>query len=244
MIMGKIVFEGKNLDEALENACKELGIEKDKIKYEILEKGSKGFLKVFSKKTKIEVLIEKRLNLKEKIEEILDKEISEINFEKTNKPSEKSYNNDEEVIETAKEFIQELFKFFDIELRVDYRQHKDKVLILIFTQGDFIKTNNFEEFIYSIQYLTNKMISSKYRSNLKFEIDINEYIKKKIVKLKQFAKEISIKAKNEHRSIKLRPMYPNERRIIHVTLKNDKHIRTESVGNGEKKRIIISPTEQ
>jgi len=243
--MGKIVFEGKNLDEALENACKELGIEKDKIKYEILEKGSKGFLKVFSKKTKIEVLIEKRLNLKEKIEEILDKEISEINFEKTNKPSEKSYNNnDEEVIETAKEFIQELFKFFDIELRVDYRQHKDKVLILIFTQGDFIKTNNFEEFIYSIQYLTNKMISSKYRSNLKFEIDINEYIKKKIVKLKQFAKEISIKAKNEHRSIKLRPMYPNERRIIHVTLKNDKHIRTESVGNGEKKRIIISPTEQ
>jgi spoIIIJ-associated protein len=88
------------------------------------------------------------------------------------------------------------------------------------------------------------MISSKYRSNLKFEIDINEYIKKKIVKLKQFAKEISIKAKNEHRSIKLRPMYPNERRIIHVTLKNDKHIRTESVGNGEKKRIIISPTEQ
>ncbi len=254
--MEKIVFEGKNIEEALENASRELGIDKDKIKYEVIEKGSKGFLKVFSKKTRIEVIVEKEENLKEKIEQMLDKEISEIAIEKKEDKSfhtnnetelelekEKNFENDQDVIEGAKEFVKELFKYFDIEIRVDYRQHKDKVLILIFTQGDFIKTNNFEEFIYSIQYLTNKIIANKFKSNLKFEIDINEYIKKKIIKLKQFAREISIKAKNEHRSIKLRPMYPNERRIIHVALKHDKDVKTESIGNGEKKRIVISPVE-
>lgn len=240
--MEKIVFEGKNLEEALENAAKKLGVEKDKIKYEVIEKGSKGFFKVFSKKTKIEVLLDDELKLKDKIEEIINKEISEISLEKP-EIEENQHKDDEEIIDYAKEFIRKLFSFFDIEVRVDFRQNRDKVLILVFTQGDFIKTNNFEEFIYSIQYLTNKIVSTKYKSNLKFEIDINEYIKKKIVKLRQFAKEISNRAKAEHRSIKLRPMYPNERRIIHVALKHDKHVKTESVGNGEKKRIIISPTE-
>ena len=239
--MGERIFEAKTVEEALEKASKELGIEKEKINYDVLEDGNKGFLKVFSKKAKIKVFLEKHeKDVMEKAEEIVENEFSDLISKKENSSTD-SLATDDEIINFIKNYLTDFFKFFNINIRFDYRQYKSKINILIFTQGDFIETNNFEEFIYSIKFLINKIVSKKFNTNLKIDIDINDYIKKKILKLKQIAREVSEKVKVEQRSIKLRPMYPNERKIVHVTLKNDTEIKTESIGNGEKKQVVISP---
>jgi spoIIIJ-associated protein len=241
------IFEGKTVEEALENAATELNIPKEGIKYEIIDEGSKGFLKVFSKKARIKIKNFSKSDVKEKVEEIVENGFADLNIlkndnnEKTSNKHVEHHFNDEEVVEFIRDYLTDFFKFFNISIRFDYRHHKTKLNILIFTQGDFIETNNFEEFIYSIKYIINKVVSKKFKTNLKIDVDINEYIKKKILKLKQIAKEVSEKVKIEQRSIKLRPMYPNERRVVHITLKNDRAIKTESIGNGEKKQVIISP---
>jgi spoIIIJ-associated protein len=246
------VFEGKTIEDAVEKASKELNIEKSELRYEVLEEGGKGFFKVFSKKPRIKVILKSETTYKEKLDAMLEEEFGELNVS-ASKISEKipttdntveaksEKSSDEEVIEFVKEYLSNMFNLLGVKIRFDYRLYKNKVSILLFTQGDYIETNNFEEFIYSIRYLLSKIVSKKFNSNLKFEVDINEYVKKKIQKLKQIAKEVSEKAKSEQKSIKLRPMYPNERKVIHIALKNDKDIKTESIGNGDKKQVMISP---
>lgn len=246
------VFEGKTIEDAVEKASRELKINKENIQYEILEEGGKGIFKVFSKKPKIKVLFKHEKTYKEKLDAMLEEEFG--GFQVTQSPEsvpEKAKEHikqpsasDEEVLDFVKEFLTTMFDLLEVNVRFDYRIYKNKVNILLFTQGDYIETNNFEEFIYSIKYLITKAVAKRFNSNLKFEVDVNEYVKKKVQKLKQIAKEVSEKVKMEQKSIKLRPMYPNERKVIHVTLKNDKEIKTESIGNGDKKQVMISPVKQ
>ncbi len=249
------VFEGKTIDDAVDKASKELNIDKDKIEYEILEQGGKGLFKVFSKKPKIKVLYKPEATYKEKLDAMLEKELGDFKVntdniseeETTHKENENTnsgknaHDADEEVLEFVKNYIETMFDYLNIKIRFDYRLYKNKVNILLFTQGDYIDINNFEEFIYSIKYLISKAVAKKFNTNLKFEVDINEYVKKKTNKLRQIAKEVSEKVKTEHKSVKLRPMYPNERKVIHVALKYDREIKTESIGHGDKKQVIISP---
>ncbi len=255
----EFIFEGKTVEEALENASKELEIKKEELKYEIIDEGSKGFLGVFSKKAKIKVFIDLKVNeVKEKINNLLENEFKidvneEIGTSVKNIPTEapiisddkkeKNINLDsEEVIKEVKKFIKEIFGFLDISVNIEVRKRKDNnVNLNIFTMGAQIPVSNLEDFILSLQFLVNKLSNVKLRSKLFFNIDINEFMAKKIDRLKNMAIEISKKVRKEGKSYTLKPMIASDRRIIHLTLKNNKFVKTESKGNGDKKRIIISP---
>lgn len=247
MIEGK-VFEGKSIEEALEIASKELNIPLKDIKYEIVEEGAKGFLGVFSKKAKIKVILgEGETNqVKEKINELLE---NELKFdlkenEETKFVEEKENVNDDEVIEKIKDFIREIFGFFDISINIEVRKRRNNSINLsIFTKGAQIPAKNLEEFILALQFLVNKLANVKLKSGLFFNVDINEFMAKKIDRLKNLAIEISKKVRKEGKSYTLKPMMPQDRRIIHLALKNNKFVKTESKGDGDKKRIIISPSQ-
>ena len=109
--------------------------------------------------------------------------------------------------------------------------------------GAQIPTKNLEDFILSLQFLINKLSNVKMKSKIFFNLDINEFMAKKVERLKNLAIEISKKVRKEGKSYTLKPMIPSDRRIIHLTLKNNKFVKTESRGNGDKKRVIISPSD-
>ena len=238
------IFEGKNIDEALETASKELNISKDEIKYEVIEEGQKGFLGVFSKKTKIKVFLQENdvEQVKEKINNLLEEELK-IDLHES-KDEEKKEVNEDEVIEKVKEFIRDVFGFFDISVNIEVRKKRNNVVNLsVFTMGAQIPTKNLEDFILSLQFLINKLSNVKMKSKIFFNLDINEFMAKKVERLKNLAIEISKKVRKEGKSYTLKPMIPSDRRIIHLTLKNNKFVKTESRGNGDKKRVIISPSD-
>ena len=225
------IFEGKSVEEAVNEASKELNIPVEEIKYEIIEEGAKGFLGVFSKKAKIKVLIEKRVSkVKEEINNLVE---NELNIE---------LKNEDEVIEKVKDFVREIFSFFEISINIEVRKRKNNVVNLsVFTKGNQIPVKNLEEFILALQFLINKLANVKLKSKTYFNLDINEFMLKKVERLKNLAKEISKKVKKERKSYTLKPMISSDRRIIHLTLKNDKFVKTESRGSGDKKRIVVSP---
>ncbi len=257
-----LIFEGNTIEEAVEEAVRKLNIPKEELKYEIVEEGSKGFLGVFSKKAKIKVEIDLHVDeVKEKINEIVenelkidvDEELGEVlnkdNEEKEileKKDNERDEENIDEVVDKVKEFIREVFGFFEISVNIEVRKRKNQniVNLNIFTMGSQIPTKSLEDFILSLQFLVNKYSSLKLKSKVNFIIDINEFMAKKIDRLKNLAIEISKKVRKEGKSYTLKPMIASDRRVIHLALKNNKFVKTESRGEGEKKRVIISPVKR
>jgi len=72
-------------------------------------------------------------------------------------------------------------------------------------------------------------------------IDAEGYRKKKINTLKELAKKLAARVKKTGKIFSTSPLSAGERKIIHLTLQKDQEVKTQSVGEGELKRVNIIP---
>jgi len=74
-------------------------------------------------------------------------------------------------------------------------------------------------------------------------LEINDYRERRKSYLASHAQRAAEQVRESGQEIELEPMKPNERRIIHITLKEEKDVMTESLGEGMDRRIVIKPVE-
>lgn len=91
----------------------------------------------------------------------------------------------------------------------------------------------------SIQYLLSLAVNKEKEGYLKILLDVNDYRSKREETLTRLAKRMSDKAIRTKRPVKLEPMNPYERRIIHAALQDTKGIKTYSEGNEPYRRVVI-----
>jgi spoIIIJ-associated protein len=93
----------------------------------------------------------------------------------------------------------------------------------------------------SLQHIIRIIARKKIKSTEKFTLDVNSYRKDRSISLIKFAHSMAEQAIREKRAIVLRPMSPYERRIIHMELSGNNQVKTESIGEGTERKIVISP---
>lgn len=93
-----------------------------------------------------------------------------------------------------------------------------------------------------LQFLINRIVNKRLMEGTKIYLDINQYKAKKVERLSNMALQLGKKVKKTGKSILIGPYNPHDRRVIHLALKNDPSLKTESLGEGELKRIKIIPT--
>lgn len=72
-------------------------------------------------------------------------------------------------------------------------------------------------------------------------IDINDYRENKKINLRRLASDLANQVAREKKPQILKPMSAFERRIVHVFLEDDNRVVTESVGEGENRKVVIKP---
>lgn len=91
----------------------------------------------------------------------------------------------------------------------------------------------------SIQYLTSIIVNTNREEYLKVLLDTEDYREKRTNTLVELANKMADRVKKSGKNIKLEPMNPYERRIIHSALQEDADVKTHSVGEGEFRRVMI-----
>lgn len=91
----------------------------------------------------------------------------------------------------------------------------------------------------SLQYLLSLILNKGRKDYLKVVLDINEYRKKREATLERLAHRMARRAKKNKRVVKLEPMNPYERRIIHSALQDVDYITTHSEGEEPYRRVVI-----
>jgi spoIIIJ-associated protein len=98
--------------------------------------------------------------------------------------------------------------------------------------------------IEAIEYIINLIGKRKKLVDRKIVIDIKDYRKKNLEKIREIALRMANKAVKEGRKIALRPMPSYERKIIHNLLSNVKNVKTQSRDDEPNRRIIIYPVQE
>ncbi len=93
----------------------------------------------------------------------------------------------------------------------------------------------------SLQYLTRMLAAKELAHYVNVVIDVESYKAHRVQTLQQLARRIAERVATTHKPAALEPMPPNERRIVHLTLRDHPQVRTESVGNGENRKVTIIP---
>ncbi|MDO8560898.1 MAG: R3H domain-containing nucleic acid-binding protein [bacterium] len=97
------------------------------------------------------------------------------------------------------------------------------------------------ESLFALEYLLKRMLEKEMGESPKFFLDINGYRLHQIETLKEEVKQMAKKVRLYRKEMVLKPMAPFERRIIHMALAEYPDITTESVGEGERRRVVIKP---
>jgi len=93
----------------------------------------------------------------------------------------------------------------------------------------------------ALQYILRLILSRKIKSRIPVMVDVENYRRNRYDDLKTLALNVAEQVKTKKTSVRLEPMSAFERRIIHLTLANDPDVMTESIGEGEFRKVVVMP---
>jgi len=95
----------------------------------------------------------------------------------------------------------------------------------------------------ALQYITRLITSRELQRRANIVIDVEGYKSRRETTLRKLAHRMADEARHRGRAVKLEPMPPHERRIIHIALRDDPSVYTESEGFGNKRKVTIRPAQ-
>ena len=165
----------------------------------------------------------------------------ETEEEQDNEPDVTIDRNDELFI-TSKNFLKQMIEDMGIDCDIESRTEGNmiKFNIMCSEESDIgIIIGKRGETLDSLQYIVNLVTNRNADTYIRVILDCNQYRSKRERSLQKLARRLADKAVQTGRDIKLEPMNPYERRIIHTYLQNDENVNTFSQGNEPNRRVII-----
>ena len=247
MGLNKERFEAKTVEEAITNATVSLGITSDELDYEVVEKGSSGFLGLNSKNAVINVW-KKSDVVEEENNEVPVEETKEDNSvekkEETKEDSKKKNSVvDPKAADEAKVFLQDVFSSMNLTVDITTNIDEENNILEIELEGPEMGViiGKRGQTLDSLQYLTSLAVNRKVDNYTKIKLDTEDYRNRRKATLENLAKNTAYKAKRNKRSVSLEAMNPYERRIIHSALQDDKYVTTHSEGEEPYRHVVVVP---
>jgi spoIIIJ-associated protein len=93
----------------------------------------------------------------------------------------------------------------------------------------------------ALQYIVRLIVGRQIENWVPVVIDVEGYKQRRAQALNNFAVEMADRVKARGAPFTLEPMPPYERRLIHMALANHNSVFTESIGQGEERKVVIRP---
>jgi len=93
----------------------------------------------------------------------------------------------------------------------------------------------------SLQHILKMLVQSKSDNYINFSVDVNGYRQQQDNYIREVAHDLASEAILNGRAVTMEPMNGYERRLVHLELEKNNKVKTESIGEGENRKVIISP---
>ncbi len=249
-------FEGKTVEKAVDKACKTLNISKEKLKYDVISYGSTGiFGLVGIKKSKIRVTspasaVTKALSgpVAEKASRTADieRQAAAAKREASSLVQEtfeghKAETFPEAPSEVGREALQRIVDFITADAKISVRETPERIFFNVEGGNTAVLIGKRGQTLEAIQYLVDKIINKRSSKRVRIQIDVEGYLDSQKAKLESLAARLSEKAKRIGKPVTIGQLNAHDRRIVHIALKDDNDVRTQSMGDGFYRKLVIFP---
>jgi spoIIIJ-associated protein len=151
-------------------------------------------------------------------------------------------------IDAARETVHELVTLMGLTARVHARWGKaeepdEPRPVLVDIRGDDLSLliGRHGESLAALQYIARLIVGKQLGNYLPILVDVEGYRSRRERQLRQLARRMADQAIERGRTMTLEPMPPAERRIIHLELRDHQQVFTESIGEGDHRKVTIVP---
>ena len=158
-------------------------------------------------------------------------------------PAELTDEDLDRIADTAIGALQDILKYFEVgEVTIDEYEGDEGELILDITGDDLaVLIGRHGKTLDALQFLVSAITVRTIGFRYPVIVDVEGYKSRQREKLESIARSSANRAASQNRSIKLRPMTPYERRIVHICLRDDDRVETASEGEGSARHVVILP---
>ncbi|MEG0272340.1 MAG: RNA-binding cell elongation regulator Jag/EloR [Hydrogenoanaerobacterium sp.] len=263
---------GKTVEEALEQAYAQLGVDGDNSEFEIIERPKRSFfgLKVTPAKVKVTVELPdaKPSAIKQRAQQtpakrpvmrqpqtVTTQQKPPVSAEKAEEAKKTHTERPErpevpkgtvatgEKVDAAVAYLTEIFKNMELGT-VDIKAFAtpEGAVLTLTGEGLGVLIGRRGETLDALQYLSGLVANRMEGEYFRITIDSGNYREKRERTLEQLAKKLSSQVIKNGRSMTLEPMNPYERRIIHATVQNIVGVTSSSTGEEPNRKVVISST--
>ena len=230
-----IISEGKTSTEAIEKGLKELRVSRNQVEIKILEEKKKSFFNILDPHVV-------RVEITTKDDE--NKNVNKPSREKTAEKKEESKEISKEEIEQVKQKINEFLANFlsKISNEISFKvEEKEKIIYVTVEGKDSTKLIGYRgEALNSLQVILSAIANRGKETEIKVILDIGDYKETRKKTLEELSEKIEKTVTKTGKAITLEPMTAYERKIIHTKLQNSQYVKTYSIGENDKRRVVIS----
>lgn len=144
-----------------------------------------------------------------------------------------------DVVYYAEEYLKNVCKALGLEISLKSFTKDEIIKILIETNENNLLIGPKGVTLQSLNELVKLAVSNKFKKKYRILLDVHDYKNKKYNVLIRVAKNAAREVLKTHMDVKLNPMTPDERKKVHNALSTFKNIKTESVGDGKDRAIVI-----
>ena len=147
------------------------------------------------------------------------------------------------IADTAIAALQDILKYFNVgEVTIDEYEGDEGELILDITGDDLaILIGRHGRTLDALQFVVSAITVRSMGFRYPVIVDVEGYKSRQREKLESIARSTANKAASQHRSVKMRPMTPYERRIVPSALRDDDRVDTASEGEGSARHVVVVP---
>ncbi len=239
-------FESKSVEEAIQKASKKLNIPPNKLEHDVISHGSTGiFGLVGSKKAKI------RVNVPDKDQESPSEpetdDITEMEHHGVDSIVDEAFGKtpiadiSDDDLSLGNEVLQKMVDLVTTDASINARMADGKILYEVKGGNAAVLIGKRGQTLEAMQYLVEKIINKQNQKRIRVEVDVEGYLQNRRERLENLALRFSAKAKKTGRPLTAGQFNAHDRRIIHIALKEDRDVRTHSVGEGYYRKLKIYP---
>ena len=204
--------EGRNIEEAIELALRELATERENVRIEILDEGNRGLFGMGSKPVKIKVIEEKSNDLGD--------------------PD----------VKNACDILKNLLELMDMQAEIKGEKRKDTVVLKLNGENIGLIIGRRGQTLNGIEHIVSLMTNRDNIGSgrkVRVEIDPGGYRDRQSRFLTNLAVKAAEKVKLTGKEVVLEPMSSQERKIVHVALQEDMNVDTVSEGDGYLRKVVV-----
>lgn len=229
-----IIAEGKTTQDAIEKGLRELGASKNQVEIKAIEEKKKSFFNILDPH-----IVKVQITLKD----------DEKNFKREEKIAKKDGFKkevvvDKALIEKAKRNIQDFLQAFLPKLsnKIEYNISIEDDTINVVIEGEDASSliGYRGEALNSMQTIISNIANKQIEGKIRVILDIGNYKDLRKKTLEELAAKIEKTVLRTGKQVTLEPMTAYERKIIHTKLQDSKYVRTYSIGEDDRRRVVIA----